>query len=335
MGSSASVNTNQPSLFSSKAVNKLRENCSESSKVCKAFAKHIKDGSWMDRLGRKVPKSYGDEETGYILPKGNDGEIHALVEKSNFNMDEHRLFFLNAVSDDFIAFAEKSTRIVINDDYISKKGSFMFQEEEEDISRSEVNKAELMLLNAAMHFDEEEYVSFLGDSSWSHDLYKMIHNLSVPITIVDTYTVAKFDNNLMSTSPIVYANKSWEAMSKLKLKDCMNKSFEDIILGSDTEKEQIELLNNSVKSALSIKIGVTCHRKNNDPFLDLMGVVPIVTDKNGTFRYVAVVHCDNSKQKNLEKNLSVADEVMTLLPFIIKTPEDVVFCSAETDPDDE
>lgn len=341
MGSSASVGytpCKETNLFNNERVERVCIKCFENRRARRALAKHIKDGSWMDRLGLRIPRNYLDEDNAYIVPSTIDkkGVYKPALFPNNdkIGLDELLLFFLIAVSEDFALYPEPSTRVAATSDCFDMKKNASFFIEEGDLLRNEVMKAEELFFHVATYYDEEDFINILSREQWSHGLSELIDNLQVPVSIIETNFKQNKKTESYTSSSIVYANKNWENMTKRNVEEYVGKSFEETLFGPETEQKQIKIINEAIESDRTIKLGLTCNRKNGETFLNLMGVVPIVSNNTGNFRYVAVVHCDTSNIKNLNKRLSDIDKVMTLLPLVVKNPDDDVLFSTDTDTDE-
>lgn len=329
----------------------LDQNLIQNSQSCrsrgsrrKAFAKYIKDGTWQEKIRNRLPRNFleakkgSNVKFGFSLAQLTEIECQSTGSISNsvtsksllLSIDEQRIFFLTAITENFLG--SKILELWQQNFILSRSNSTsgnlrMLNAVSHSISdrnmlvRKEVYRAQDLLSKVAMHFDEDDFSSFLADDSWIQDLIKIVDNLEIPITICDASMGP--DHSFL---PLLYANKAWEKMTGCSATENVEKSLVSLMC-RESEKGQLSMIEEAVNSAIALKVGLTCQRSDGSNFLNLMSFSPVLESNSGKCKLVAVSHIDTMSQSMLklkpsvsEAKLRLADEMMTWLPLIVKIP---------------
>lgn len=104
---------------------------------------------------------------------------------------------------------------------------------------------------------------------------------------------------------IVWANEAYRRHNGFDLElDLVNRSNRDILIGAQTDPEQLAIVDEAVRDRQTVTVDLFCYRRHGEPYWMEQEIIPVF-DENGAHTNFIVVGRDISERKNAE---SQADE---------------------------
>lgn len=146
----------------------------------------------------------------------------------------------------------------------------------------------------------------LTGDAWLQSLVAYLDDLPVSISLCDASQPG---------FPLVYVNKYFTQLTQYSKHEVLGKPCSLLQDPHRTEGLQICKISAALKNREMIKVAITNVKKNQQPFLNLLTVKPIV-DGEGVFRYVLGVQFDLNASCDVCKDLQMINAVVTLLPNV-------------------
>lgn len=187
---------------------------------------------------------------------------------------------------------------------------------------TKLTKVDQERLNAILtHFDNMKNIlnSFNADfqnyyqkGQWlsTNAFFQNINQLAVPIALA-----AINENN--NSSSFVFINKAFEMTTRFNSQDILQKDFPNVLIGTQTEKGQLEKLLHSLHLGLSCKIAITMNRKDGSPFFNFLSMIPLINHQ-GEYKYVLMKFYDTYKPNANLREIKYCEEVLYLLAMALK-----------------
>ena len=167
---------------------------------------------------------------------------------------------------------------------------------------------------------------FSDGNIWLSEFIKLIESLPIAISIA---TASRFVHGF----PLIYVNRMFENLTGYKMKDLIGKSCNilqkrkllDLPEECKLEEDSLAKISYGLRTAQSVKVGITNFRKNGTPFQNLLSLKPIFDDDND-YSYGLAIQYDlaDSKEK-MGSNLRFMDDLIKVLPDIVtKSAREVI-----------
>lgn len=369
MGSTVSFSQRAPEnsektlsiFFTNDNLKKTQAQCLRRGSLRKSLTKYVKDGAWVDQLAEAFfvrPLSSMDkarEQHGYVIteeftltlltnldPNISPSTVNhsisirtiedcQIVSSCYISMETLRLLLFSAICDPF---NDNMNKYWWNTPKTTSRA--ISKEMTPPPSPPRTDSPAGILLQAALHFDEEENEVFLS-KQWTGDLCHSIQHFPLAISICS----AEADEGF----PLLYANSTWSQLTERSLEESLGKPIWEILNCSDLlfegkkdtcslhEKSSgYALLDGALRDAASIQVGLPCKRRSGSYF-DLLGVAPVIRETGRRvgnnkaepdYKCVVMVHLEaiqGEKGKVVsvaEEQLVIARSMLMMLPLVVK-----------------
>jgi PAS domain S-box-containing protein len=167
-----------------------------------------------------------------------------------------------------------------------------------------------IIAEAAASIDITEIERLLFSGQWLSNLLSSVEDLEICVTL----SSARKDR---MGFPLVYVNKEFEKLTLYDRKHVIGHKCSHFMQCKNTEKQQIKLISEALRTAQPIKVALTNIRSDGTEFFNLLALKPIF-DMNGEYAYVIGVQYDLTGEDSSMKQLKLIDDVLALLPNILK-----------------